>query len=407
MQQALNKKSNIVLVIFLCVIIFPLLGENVIGTVLGDSISKVLSIFSCIILFIIILKNKKIRINSFLIIMVIIILLKLMTTFVFAPKLGISVNNVNNMIVPYGMIAYFTLFLFIEQYKNNKEKMILIFKSMTIILTLCVFMNFFFTSDLKLANNIEVFKEAMSTGYTMSRIWLFGHRNMIFIHHLMWIVITYIYYKLANKDYKKMFFWQSLFTLLVSIVSWNSTMMVTTALIFVLGIQKNKIISKININHYIFIYLFLELGIVFFRIQDIFAFLIVNILHRNLSFTGRTDIWDYYITQFKDGSALNLLFGNFGYTTYGVNTHNMFLGLLAFSGIIGLTLYFLLVFLASRRLRKEANTESSKFVSLIIFGFLINSLTMEFYLQPLIALYIGYLIKDINLLCNEKGENNK
>ena len=99
---------------------------------------------------------------------------------------------------------------------------------------------------------------------------------------------------------------------------------------------------------------------------------------------------------------MNKLFGNYGVTDLTVNSHNMFLGILAFTGIIGEILYFYLLYIAARKLYKERKTDSAKFISIIIFGFLINSLTMEFYLQPLIAIYIGYKIEKINYLRQEK-----
>ena len=290
------------------------------------------------------------------------------------------------------------LFLLINTYIKNINMMKIIFKSMMIVMTISVFSNLIFTGDLHIANNISVFKEAISTGYTNSRKWLFGHRNMIFIHHLMWIIISYIYYKLAKRNYSKMYVLQMIFTIIVGVVSWNSTMMLTSIIILVLGLFRNNIFSKLNINHYISLYLILEIGIVFLRVQDAFAFIIVNVLNRNLSFTGRTYIWDYYIEQFLNEGIFNKLIGNFGVTELTVNTHNMFLGLLAFTGIIGLILYFMLLYFSSKELKKEKKSDTSKFVSIIIFGFLLNALTMEFYLQPLIAMYIGYNVKKINLL---------
>lgn len=400
-----TKKDSLIYKIFYFLIIFPLMSENIISLVLGDTVSKILCLTSCVIIFIDVIKNKKIKINTFFVVMLAIILQKIVTTFVIAPSKGIIVNNVNNIIVPYGMLAYFMLLLLIENNFDNKEKLKLIFGAITNILTICVLLNFFITGDLKIANNWQTFQEAKSTGYTMSRLWLFGHRNMIYINHLMWILSSFIYYKLDNKDYKKKFIFQFLFTLLVSLVSWNSTMMIVTIIIFAVYLLNKSFLKFLNIKHYIYIYLFLEFGIVFFRIQEKFSYLIVNILHRNITFTGRTEIWDYYINQFINGGTLNMLFGNFGYNTIGINSHNMFLGILAFSGIVGLILYMVLLIMAAVKLLKYKSTDNAKFTSIIIFGFLINALTMEFYLQPLFAVYIGYSIKKINTLCESEVES--
>lgn len=389
----IKSKKNTARLLMYAILLFPILGENVISTVFGDAISKFLSVISCgiILLFFLI---RKIHISIFLIDMFLLILLHV---FVFVSS-DADISIANNMISPYGLIAYCMLFLFIDAFIDNREKLIVLFKSMVIIMTISVFMNFFFTADLHIADNIAVFREAVSTGYTNSRHWLFGHRNMIFIHHIMWITFSYIQYILENRNYARMFFFQIAFTMLVGVISWNSTMMFTTLVIFGLGIFRKHFLKKISILHYILIYVILEIGIVFFRIQDVFSYLIVDILHRNLSFTGRTRIWDYYIKQFSNGSFFHKLFGNFGVTELAVNSHNMFLGILSFTGITGALLYFFLFFIGIKNLHGEKNTDSAKFISVIIFGFLINALTMEFYLQPMIAIYIGYRIKDINQL---------
>lgn len=389
----IKSNKNMGQLLFNILLLFPILGENIISTIAGDSVSKFFSIMSCLVILLFFIKDRM-HIHIFFVDMFLLIVLHTMITFLFASSTIISVAN--NMITPYGLIAYFMLFMYIDIFIDDKKRLITVFKSIAIIMTICVFMNFIFTSDLNIANNIEVFKEALATGYTNSRKWLFGHRNMIFIHHLMWIAFSYVQYKLENRSYTKMFIFQITFTMLVGVVSWNSTMMAVTLIVFVLEIFRKNFFSKISIIQYILVYIILEIGIVFVRVQDIFSYLIVNILHRDLSFTGRTSIWNYYINQYSCGDILHKLFGNFGVTDLTVNSHNMLLGILSFTGIIGIFLYFLLYIFSIKKLYRERKTDSARFISIIIFGFLINAITMEFYLQPLTAIYIGYRINKIN-----------
>lgn len=403
MKKENDYKNKMFLVLCYVILLFPIIGENIISTIVGDGISKIFSIFSCLFMLGYVFKQKKVYLCSFNINLLLLIILHIVIILGFKSS-STQITVANNMITPYGLIGYFMLFIFIDLHFSDINKLDLVFRSMMIVMTISVFLNFFITADLHIANNIAVFKEALSTGYTNSRKWLFGHRNMIFIHHLMWILFTYITYKLEKRNYSKMFVLQIIFTMLVGVVSWNSTMMLTTALLFVLAFFRNSIFSKSTIVRYVVIYLVLEIGIVFLRIQEAFSFIIVNVLHRNLSFTGRTQIWDYYINQFLSGNLLNKLFGNFGITELTVNSHNMFLGLLSFTGIIGIVLYFILLCLSIKELMKEKKSDTSKFISIIIFSFLINALTMEFYIQPVIAMFIGYRIKKINQLIAENQE---
>lgn len=384
----------------------PILGENILETFFGDVVSRTLCVISCVLVMILgiknIVKTKQFKLDFFLIVMLIMILQHTITTFLLVPD-GTKVTGVNNLITPYGLIGYWGLLYFIKLHLQNKKRLKTIFSVMAIIMTFYIVANLLLTAELHFADNIATFNEARSTGYTNSRNWAFGHRNLIFIHHLIWLIVSYIACRLSNIDFKKIFVAEMFFTIMVGIISWNATMLLITAIIFILCSFRNNLFKKINILYYLFSYLTLQIGIVFLRIQNLFSFIIVDILHRNLSFTGRTTIWNSYIDQFANGSLANKLFGNFGVPASSVNTHNMFLGLLSFTGITGLLMYFSLIYKSAKSLFSQKNTDLSRFIAIIIFGFLLNSLTMEFYLQPLLALYIGYKAKDFNKLIDEEA----
>ena len=67
-------------------------------------------------------------------------------------------------------------------------------------------------------------------------------------------------------------------------------------------------------------------SIVFLRLQEVFSYLIVNILGKDLTFTGRTVIWDYYINEIKNSWVIGY---GVGYNPYkGLFAHNGFLDLM-------------------------------------------------------------------------------
>lgn len=375
----------------------PILAENIISTAVGDNISKVLNAAACACILLLIIIRRKARFDGFIITILLLILLHFSITFL----TPVTITPVNNLITPYGLIGYLALFLLIDSCLNKKSEAKAVFLGASIVLTISVVVNLLFTGNLHIADNIATFKEAVRTGYTMSRTWLFGHRNMICIYHLLWILFMKIYYMLVNKKYQKMFIFQILFTLLIGVISWNSTMIFVTILILLLNMFHAKIFSKIKLFHYFIVYLAIEFGVVFLRVQNLFSYFIVTVLHRNLSFTGRAGIWDYYINQFTSGDFFNKLFGNLGYTELSVNTHNMMLGLLTFTGLVGCVLYFITLIFAIKKLDKKKIDNDAKFFSTIIFGFLINSLMMEFYLQPLLAIYLGTRYDQIKQLASE------
>lgn len=393
MTIVLRRQAQICLYILL---LFPILCENIVSTAFGSMVSTLFSVASCCLMLLVVLVHR-VRCTAFIVIVALLMMLRVYIYF-FLRSAAVTVTVANNMISPIGLTGYMMLFLFIGSHLRDRAHATILFRSMMAVMTIGVLVNFFITGNLRIADNISTLLQAVRTGYTNDRVWLFGHRNMIGIHHFMWIAFSYISRILEHRSYSRLFTVQTAFTMLVAIVSWNSTMMLTTALFFVFAIFRNTLFAKIGISHYILVYLCLEIGIVFLRVQDIFAFIIVDVFHRNLSFTGRTQIWDYYIGQFMSGDLMHKAFGNFGFTLLTVNSHNMFLGLLAFTGILGLMLYLAIVFFAAYRLHVTRTSDVARFLSICVFIFLVNSLTMEFYLQPLVALYLGYHAPELTKL---------
>lgn len=386
------NRNDIYLFLVYILLLFPVLAENILETLLGPVVSRIFIILSMIIIFFIIFFiRKKINISIFTAMLFFLVVYKLIIFFALKDP-NVIVENRNNLITPYGALGYFVLFLFLDSHLSSPNSLRLILKAMMYVMTISVLLNIFITGDFQIADNLSTFREAISTGYTNSRSWLFGHRNLIFIHHLMWISISFIYYSISNKNYQKIFYIQMLITFFVGFVSWNSTMLMVSAIIFVIYVFENSIFRRINILIYLTSYFVLEFGIVFFRIQEFFSYIIVNLLNRNLTLTGRTFIWNGYIDEFLNSSMMSKFIGNLGVTEQLVNTHNMFLGLMLYSGLIGLFLYFSIVYLSAIQLYRFKNMKISKILSIIYFGFLVNSLTMEFYLQPLIVLYFGYSV---------------
>ena len=381
--------SAFLLTMLWAMVMLPIFGENAVSSLLRNaSLSKMLSSFSCLIILIASL-NSNVRFNVFHFIVALLALMRcFITLYVISSGYGIRGTS-NNAVTPYGMIAYLSVFLLINIYTHFPRKLRYLFSGLTVSATFLIFMNIFITSDLKLVNITSVLQRALSTHYGESR-WLFGHRNNIYIQHLLWMLFSCVNCYIHNRSYRKLFFVQSAVNIFVAVLSGNATMLLC-AVLMVLMFSVN-IFRKISIRTYIFTYAVLEIGIVFLRVQNIFDFILVDMLHRNLTFTGRTHIWDAYIAQYCSGDFLNWMVGNLGVNASSANTHNMFLGLVAYTGLIGTFLYCCLIYLSSSALYRARHLQISKIMTIILFMFLINSITMEFYNQIMLAMYIGYEI---------------
>lgn len=89
-------------------------------------------------------------------------------------------------------------------------------------------------------------------------------------------------------------------------------------------------------------------GVVLFRLQNLFAFFIEGVLHKGLSFTGRTEIWDEAVRMFLKKPWLG-----YGYAQYGkiyrlrkgkyYHGHNIFLELAVEGGILGVGCFLMML----------------------------------------------------------------
>lgn len=96
-------------------------------------------------------------------------------------------------------------------------------------------------------------------------------------------------------------------------------------------------------------------GVVLFRLQEVFSFLIEGVLHKGMSFTGRTEIWDEAIRRILASPALGYGLAQSG-KVYRLrkhkyyHAHNVFLEILMEGGFCALFCYLMLLAASVRQL---------------------------------------------------------
>ena len=94
---------------------------------------------------------------------------------------------------------------------------------------------------------------------------------------------------------------------------------------------------------------------VLYRLQDVFAFLIEGVLHKGLSFTGRTEIWDTAIDNILHSPALGYGLAQSG-KVYRLrkhkyyHAHNVFLEVLMEGGFCALLCFLMMLASAVKQL---------------------------------------------------------
>lgn len=215
-------------------------------------------------------------------------------------------------------------------------------------------------------------------------------------------LITYIFPALAlsftntlNKNGKIGL--KSIFLLIISfcsiIFTWSATgvvsMVIMIVLFFVYTINK----KDFPIKKYIVVALSLFIGIVFLRFQNIFSFIIEGWLKKDLTFTGRTYIWDTFISEIKKSILIGHGTVDSKYLIQTLNAghaHNYFLQILYQGGLVTFSMFLGFFFSA---IKKVQNCKEKKYVGIVIFAYLVSfifeaySLTNMFIIVLLIAYY--------------------
>lgn len=135
-------------------------------------------------------------------------------------------------------------------------------------------------------------------------------------------------------------------------------------------------------------------GIIWLRLQNLFRWLIDDILGEWNSFMGRMDVWDKSMEAishawlFGHGQVDNLIRQEeLGY--YWANhAHNMLLELLYKGGIINAALFILIIFVAGHRAYKYRYTAESKLIAIAVFGWCIDSLVETYMHAFLMAMFV-------------------
>lgn len=216
--------------------------------------------------------------------------------------------------------------------------------------------------------------------------YLLGIRNGLAPLLIPLLIYAFVYSGISGKKFTgKVFF----FTAVVSatiLITWSATGVAGLVLFllfvfFVYGKKSAMLFDSLNLT---VIYIAAFFGIIVFRLQSAFSFIIEDLLHKSISFTGRTDIWDIAIMLIKrspiigygvyEGHGLIFIRGQYYYA------HNAVLEVLLQGGVLSLVFYLLIFVIAASVLYKYRKLKASQILSFGIFTVMVMML-MEAYLN--------------------------
>ncbi|MCM1219369.1 MAG: O-antigen ligase family protein [Lachnospiraceae bacterium] len=171
--------------------------------------------------------------------------------------------------------------------------------------------------------------------------------------------------------------------------------------ISVRGGQKEGITKLFTSGKGIMISIIIWIAIFFFQIQKLFAPLIVYLLHKDLTLTARTLIWERVLSTIRQHPLL-------GYGYYNNNAeyllnfryrascpHNIMLHFVVSGGILGLIAVIMLYNYAFRNVNKRCDIFPNYVLLAASFAFLICGMTSSFY--PMESMFLMLAVANISL----------
>lgn len=170
---------------------------------------------------------------------------------------------------------------------------------------------------------------------------------------------------------------------------------------------------KINVYKVSVALLILCVAIVFFKVQNLFEYFIVNILHKSLTLSYRTIMWDD-AKEMLINSPINLIFG-FGYfdtkdafvhMPLKMNhLHNIVMDIIFAGGIIGGVLYFRNLIIVQESLNKIKNNQIKNNTILFFETLMLLLIFDTFEMYQIYYLIICLMYYSSTLIIDLEGEN--
>lgn len=321
------------------------------------------------------------------------------------------INTFNGWLIVYIVITLFSAII-------NKTITFGIFYSEIMLISLCIYIAFSIKEFKELIKGLYylyssvitinfilmvIFSNGISQTVDGFPIYLLGGKNSIQLIALPAISIVCLY---SYNEYKKIKIVPAIIisTCILSMYFSNSGNGIALSIIIIVFILVHKKMAMPSFKIYFLTYVLVYFGLVVFRLQDVLlGNLIQNVLHKDLTFTGRTHIWDLILQNMKEFWLLGLGRGNkFVETYYYYNlheAHNGFLEIMLSCGLVGLVAFLILVLLVQKKLDLYKKHIYSKILSFSIFAYMILGLTesifnrIEFWILLVISYNIDKIIK--------------
>lgn len=388
----INKKKLGMFVIFIIILIinipipFFLKFNNLKNTY------NIMQILIFIFLLILLMKNR--YIEKMFILICLYYISYIFSTFINSGSIEYCLYIMKCMIPCINLISL--IFLFYKKY--NKQ----LLAATSIFLIVAIIINFV---------TILLFPDGLYIGNNTNEHYFLGQRNDL-IEYILPCLLCFSIYNFKYKTSKLIFCIFNLICMFSVILTWSANAMTALTIYYVYLFffyikKKDNVFSPLNIY---LISFFTSYSIIILKIQNLFSWIIEGILHKNLTFTGRTSIWDKSIAYIKKsflygyGKESEIIkFYKIGHSN---SCHNYFLDFLYDGGILMfIIILFIIITLNKSYKNKCVDDKAKTIVSSIFIGYFIIGIATPIHLNTIC--YLFYSLYMLKYFLEEKVQNEK
>lgn len=359
------------------------------------NIFKLISMVFITILYLIAISKNKIKINIYI------------SIIFFIEIITIICCIINSTSFYNALVFWHSILCFIFLFELNKKEYKDFIKIFMYAIGLYIIINF-----IHILFNYSSIKNNLNANYIL------GKKNMLVLYIFPYLYIL-LFYNILNSKKLNLVSISMIAICIISIYfSESSTSIVACCILVLYYLFSNfrifkKIINLIKAKTILIIMLLFFLLIVVFQIQNNFSYFIVNVLGKDLTFTGRTFIWNRAIELIIEnpiGYGWNetikdvpSILSYIEYSEIG-HAHNFILNLAFKSGVFAAFLYLIYLILISNKID---NMNNCKIKNIMKIGFAIYLILFTFESYPtncICIIFITYLITQSDLLIGEGKE---
>jgi O-antigen ligase len=190
------------------------------------------------------------------------------------------------------------------------------------------------------------------------------------------LCVSFLYSVLHKNKYNYYSMILYVVVLLTAIKIWSATSLVGIVLIlaYIFIFYGTQIEKSVKYSYLIMFAVFLIIGLTFFNIQNYFYFLIVDILEKDITMTGRTNIWQIGINGFNESPIIGMGYG-------AMIIDNGLIQLLFSGGVLGFCIYIMMFLTGTKKIFSSDSNHNSlnRFFSFVLFTTLIMSISESWF----------------------------